>query len=96
MKKCVSIIIPIYNEEDCIAPLGNALKDLTDWIEQDKKYSVEVILVDDGSYDNTWANLMDLATNNPQIRLISLSRNFGQQIALTCGYRMATGDAAPW
>ena len=93
MKKCISIIIPIYNEEDCIVPLGKALKDLADWIEQGNKYSAEVVLVDDGSYDKTWFGLMSLALNDPRIRLISLSRNFGQQIALTCGYRMASGDA---
>jgi dolichol-phosphate mannosyltransferase len=93
MKKCVSIIVPIYNEESCIDALGAALGVLADQIEKTAKYTVEMVLVDDGSYDNTWPGLMGLAAKDARIRLISFSRNFGHQAALTCGYRMATGDA---
>ena len=93
MKKCVSIIIPIFNEESCIEALGAALTMLADQIEKTGKYTAEMVLVDDGSYDNTWNGLMNLAAKDPRIRLISFSRNFGHQAALTCGYHMAVGDA---
>lgn len=93
MKKCVSIIVPIYNEESCIEALGIALGELAGQIEKTGKYTVEMVLVDDGSYDNTWPGLMNLAAKDNRIRLISFSRNFGHQAALTCGYRLATGDA---
>jgi dolichol-phosphate mannosyltransferase len=93
MKKSVSIIIPIFNEESCIQALGTALGELAGRIEKTGNYSVEMLLVDDGSYDNTWPGLIQLATKDSRIRLISFSRNFGHQAALTCGYRMATGDA---
>ncbi|HEX4141881.1 MAG TPA: glycosyltransferase family 2 protein [Candidatus Methylacidiphilales bacterium] len=93
MKKCVSIIIPIYNEESCLEALGTALGELAGQVEKRGDYTVEMVLVDDGSYDNTWTGLMNLAAKDDRIRLISFSRNFGHQAALTCGYRMAIGDA---
>ena len=93
MKKSVSIIVPIYNEESCIEALGAALGELAGQIEKSGRYTVEMVLVDDGSHDNTWAGLMSLAARDNRVRLISFSRNFGHQAALTCGYRMAVGDA---
>jgi polyisoprenyl-phosphate glycosyltransferase len=54
---------------------------------------LEVILVDDGSRDSTWAQLKDAADRDERIRAVRFSRNFGHQIALSAGLRLASGDA---
>ena len=64
---------------------------LADCIGQD--YDVEIILVDDGSWDATWKKICAFSAMDSRVRGLSLSRNFGHQAALTCGYDMATGEA---
>lgn len=82
----LSIIIPVYNEEKNIAPL---LKRLLPVI---SKYSYEVIFVDDGSIDQTVKEIKKYTSKNPHIKLISFTRNFGHQMALTAGYQLAKGN----
>lgn len=83
----LSVIIPVYNEENNIKPL------LTRLIAAVKKYRYEVIFIDDGSRDKTTKLLKIEAKKNKNIKLISFYRNFGHQMALTCGYETAKGDA---
>ena len=83
----LSLIVPVYNEE---ANIGYFLSQALPVI---KKYNYEVIFVDDGSEDKTLSLLEKQARTNKRIKLISFSRNFGHQIALTAGYRYAKGDA---
>ncbi len=86
----ISIIIPVYNEEkqirESIQAIGAVL--------QKNSISYEFILVDDGSKDNTWAILMDLAASYPGMQVIRFSRNFGKEAALCAGLDAARGDAA--
>lgn len=82
----LSIIIPVYNEEKNILPL---LKRLTAVV---KKHSHEIIFIDDGSTDNTVKEIKKEATRNQNVKLIAFSRNFGHQMALSCGYETAKGD----
>lgn len=82
----LSIIIPVYNEEKNILPL---LQRLTPVV---KKYSYEIIFINDGSTDKTEKIVKNEAEKNKNIKLISFQRNFGHQIALTCGYQYAQGD----
>lgn len=56
-------------------------------------YQVQIILVDDGSQDATWELIRAFAEYDKRVRGVSLSRNFGHQAALTCGYDLASGDA---
>jgi len=82
----LSVIIPVYNEEENIAPL---LKRLIPVV---KKYNYEIIFVDDGSKDKTSQIIKKQANKNNQIKLISFYRNFGHQMALTAGYEAAKGE----
>ncbi|MGD0088344.1 MAG: glycosyltransferase family 2 protein [Planctomycetota bacterium] len=90
-KPTVSIVIPCYNEEESFSQLRTALKDLTRKLAS--RYETEIVLVDDGSRDETWARIQHFAAADNHVRGIALSRNFGHQVALTCGYDMAAGDA---
>ncbi len=83
----LSIIIPVYNEEKNIDHL---LKRLLPNI---KNYSYEIIFINDGSSDKTETVIKKHAASNSQIKLVSFQRNFGHQIAITCGYQEAKGDA---
>ena len=82
----LSIIVPVYNEEKNIEPLLGRLLPVI------SRYTYEVIFVNDGSKDNTVANIKKATQKNPNIKLLSLARNFGHQSAITCGYHYAKGD----
>ena len=90
-RSTISIVIPVHNEAEGIADFLNSK--LFPVIEEIKKYHVELILVDDGSSDNTLSILDQYATDNKQIKIIALSRNFGKEAALSAGFQYATGDA---
>ncbi len=85
----LSCIVPIYNEETLavrfITKLGKALSKITN--------NYEIIIVNDGSSDKTEAKLLPLL-NDTKIKLLSLSRNFGKENAITCGLENCHGDAA--
>ncbi len=82
----VSLVIPLFNEEAVVACVVERLTalDLSD---------AELVFVDDGSGDTTWSCIQRLAGEHAGLIGIRLSRNFGQQAALLCGYRAAAGDA---
>src|SRR5215470_3348498 len=85
----LSIVIPMYNEEQVLPLLRQQLSQLINEL----LCPVEVILVDDGSSDRTYALMHDWAREEPAIKLIALSRNFGHQIAITAGMDASSGDA---
>jgi len=90
-RRTISIVVPCFNEEEALPLLTPRLSSLGDQLEQD--HNVEILMVDDGSADQTWALIRDYAQKDCRVRGVSLSRNFGQQAALTCGYDAAVGDA---
>ncbi|MDE7409895.1 MAG: glycosyltransferase family 2 protein, partial [Muribaculaceae bacterium] len=95
MKK-ISLLIPVYNEEESIDALYAALCPLLDNKHPGLKgaeYEWEVILVDDGSHDNSLAKLKKINAEDPRFRYVSLSRNFGKESALLAGFDRMTGDA---
>jgi glycosyltransferase involved in cell wall biosynthesis len=84
----VSIVIPLYNEEE-------SLPELCAWIEKvtlANNYSYEIILVDDGSTDNSWHIVQQLRTKNNNIKGIKFQRNYGKSAALNEGFKAAQGD----
>ena len=84
----ISIVISLYNEDE-------SLRELTTWIEQvmtREGYTYEVIMVDDGSTDNSWNIVRELSAANPAIRGISFRRNYGKSAALYHGFAAAQGD----
>lgn len=89
MKK-VSIVIPVYNEEEVLPKLIQRLANL---INTAKDYEFEMIFVNDGSKDNTLKILEKLTQEEKSLKVISFSRNFGHQAAVTAGIKYVTGDA---
>ena len=87
----VSVVVPCYNESAVFSMLSKALADLADCVEPVCR--MEFVLVDDGSHDDTWDKMAAFSAADNRVRAVSLSRNFGHQIALTCGYDLAAGDA---
>lgn len=89
MSKKISVVIPMYYEEEvanqCYARVLNVLENL-------EGYDYEIIFVNDGSRDKTFDILFDIASQNRQVKVISFSRNFGHQAAVTAGLKYVTGD----
>ena len=84
----LSIVISLYNEEE-------SLRELVRWIESvmvREGYSYEIIMVDDGSTDKSWAIVQELAALNHAVRGISFRRNYGKSAALYHGFAAAQGD----
>ncbi|MFL9484251.1 glycosyltransferase family 2 protein [Chitinophagaceae bacterium LWZ2-11] len=84
----ISIIIPLLNEEE-------SLPELCSWIERvvkENNYSYEVILIDDGSTDNSWDVIEKIARQNNCFKGIKMQRNYGKSAALNEGFRAAQGD----
>lgn len=84
----LSIVIPLFNEDE-------SLPELSAWIEkvmQANDYSYEIIMVDDGSTDNSWKVIGELRLKNPCIKGIKFQRNYGKSAALNEGFKAAQGD----
>lgn len=89
MKK-ISLVIPMYYEEqvaeECYKRLTKVLKEIKD-------YEYEIIFVNDGSKDKTLEILENIAKEDKNVKVVSFSRNFGHQAAVTAGLKYVTGDA---
>ncbi len=90
MNKLLSLIVPVFNEEEVLpvsyARMSAAMQALTG-------YDYEIIYVNDGSRDGTMKQLRAIAKEHNEVRVISFSRNFGHQLAVTAGMDNARGDA---
>lgn len=87
----LSIVIPVYYNEDNLGPLYNDIKKkIIDVID----YDYEIIMVNDGSKDKSYEVMLALAEEDPNVKCISLSRNFGSHAAILCGLANCTGDCA--
>ncbi len=89
MSKSISIIIPVYNEEKNIPLIYDGLKRVLQRI----NYEHEIIYVNDGSQDNSDAELLKLRLVDDKVKIIEFSRNFGKEIATTAGINNCQGDA---
>ncbi len=84
----LSIIIPLYNEDE-------SLKELSEWIVRvvnANNYTYEVIMVDDGSTDNSWQVIEEISSMNDNFKGIKFQRNYGKSAALNEGFKAAKGD----
>jgi polyisoprenyl-phosphate glycosyltransferase len=88
MGKKISIVVPVYNSEAFIHNLLQAI----DTEKQKNNWDLELILVEDGSRDNSFRKIEELAAIYPYIKGIKLSKNFGHQIAVKTGLSHCTGD----
>lgn len=91
MKKLISIVIPAYNEESVVRELKKRLQAVMDTC---PRYDFEVIVVENGSVDSTFAQLLSIHQEDPRFRIVQLSRNFGCDGGITAGLAYARGDAA--
>lgn len=89
-KPLISIVVPVFNEQESINETARRLLLLCASLEPDA--DSELIFVDDGSRDNSLFLLKEMATSQSAIKVIALSRNFGHQIAITAGLDAANGD----
>ncbi len=84
----ISVVSPVYQAEKIVAELvkriSAAVSPLTD--------NYEIILVEDGSSDNSWEQIKNTCINNPKVKGVKLSKNFGQHYALTAGIECAKGN----
>lgn len=83
----ISVVVPILNEEENVGPMVDRLRPILE-----KEGEWEIVFVDDGSTDSTAARVQELHAKEPSVKLVSLSRNFGHQLALTAGLDHANGD----
>ncbi len=88
-KKHISIVAPCYNEREVIDTFLDRLAAVADSMES---HSFEFLFVDDGSVDGTQEKVAEKSKQDPRIKLIELSKNFGQQQAITAGLDFCTGD----
>lgn len=84
----ISVLIPVYNEEDNILPLYEQLTAVADR----EKYDIEFVYVDDGSRDRSFERLAELGSRDPRVRVVRFRRNFGQTAGLAAAIDHATGD----
>ena len=87
--KIISIVVPVFNEQDNILVFYRAICDTM----QNSAYDFELLFIDDGSQDQTAFTIQNLTATDSRVKLYMLSRNYGHQIALTCGLDHTTGTA---
>lgn len=84
----ISVVVPIYNDQEVIAELHRRLRPVLEAITD----SYEIILVDDGSRDHSWEEMLQVRKANEHVRVVRLSRNFGQQSAIAAGLSLTSND----
>ena len=89
MKKLISIVVPMYNEEPTIEILYAELNRV---VSQMQEYDFEYVFVNDGSKDKTLSIIREMAKNDERVKYLSFSRNFGKEASLLAGLQYAKGD----
>jgi glycosyltransferase involved in cell wall biosynthesis len=91
IKRKISLVSPFYNEEKGVQAFFDRINEV--FTPLSERYELEVIAVNDGSRDNTYAELVKAKAINDYLTVIDLSRNFGKEAAISAGLDFATGDA---
>jgi glycosyltransferase involved in cell wall biosynthesis len=89
-RKLINLVIPAYNEEDCVDELARRLTLLFD---TEPDYDFRTIIVENGSVDSTWEKLRAISARDSRFRIVKLSRNFRMDGGLTAGLHYVTGEA---
>jgi len=89
-KKLISLIIPAYNEQDCVHELATRLQKV---FAIEDQYNFEVFIIENGSVDETWLRLKDIAKEDSRFKIVKLSRNFRMDGGITAGLDYVSGDA---
>jgi dolichol-phosphate mannosyltransferase len=88
--KLVSVIIPAFNEQDCVEELSERLIRV---FSAEEKYQFEVFIIENGSVDQTWEKLKAISNRDSRFKIVRLSRNFRMDGGLTAGLEFVSGDA---
>ncbi len=86
--RSLSLVIPCYNEEEVLPELRRRLQELV----AQYSFPIEVVLIDDGSRDNTWPLICKYSQEDTFVKAVRLARNFGHQTAITCGLDQTRGE----
>lgn len=89
----ISVVVPLYDEEGNVVELLSRITSVLERVVREGGDEYEIIAVDDGSHDLTLTALREAQAGQPRLVVVSLSRNFGHQIAATAGLDIARGDA---
>lgn len=89
----ISVVVPLYDEEGNVVELLARISAVLDRTVRERGDEYEIVAVDDGSHDRTLTALREAQAGQPRLVIVSLSRNFGHQIAATAGLDAARGDA---
>ena len=84
----ISVVVPLYNEAE-------SLPELAEWIERvmkENNFTYEVLMINDGSTDNSWEVVKELHEKNENIKGVSFRRNYGKSPALNTGFERVQGD----
>lgn len=87
----LSIVIPVYYNQDNLVPL---YQDIKEKVIKKIDYDYEIVMVNDGSQDHSYEIMKELSKKDKNIKIVSLSRNFGSHAAILCGLSKCTGDCA--
>ncbi len=90
MKKLISVVVPAYNEEDCVDELCSRLATVFD---AEENYDFEAYIIENGSIDSTWERIVAINEKDKRFKIIKLSRNFRMDGGITAGLDFVTGDA---
>ena len=85
----LTLVIPVLNERESLGPLHAEISEVAAKLDR----PIEIVFIDDGSTDGSWAIILKLAESDPRVRGIRFRRNFGKAAALAAGFRAANGDA---
>lgn len=89
-KRVISIVVPVFNEDEVIETFYRRAKTVADSL---GSFSYEMVFVDDGSRDDSYEKMTRIANLDQNVKIVKFSRNFGHQIAITAGLDIAKGDA---
>jgi len=84
----ISVVVPLFNEEESLPELVAWIKKVMD----ENKFSYEIVMIDDGSKDNSWKVVEELQSKNALVKGIKFRRNYGKSAALFCGFDVVQGD----
>ncbi|MDX1286204.1 MAG: glycosyltransferase, partial [Draconibacterium sp.] len=84
----ISVVVPLFNEEESLPELSSWIKKVMD----ENNFSYEIMMIDDGSRDDSWNVIQKLQKENPNIKGIKFRRNYGKSAALYCGFEAVQGD----
>lgn len=84
----ISVVVPLFNEEESLPELASWIKRVMD----ENKFSYEIVMIDDGSRDDSWSVICKLQKENPLIKAIKFRRNYGKSAALYVGFEAVQGD----